>query len=143
MMLVDEGSAGADLLAGAGEAFPAEVEFVISALEAGPKPTAERQKVKRTVYRVRAAIRLFSDPHETPATLLYTRHVNPQAVGFLTNRRLPLSHGGILYIPSPDQQKVMQVYCTVLRCREAAPGWYEGAAYFNRQQNVFAAEKLG
>jgi hypothetical protein len=142
MVLVEEGH-GADLLASVGEPFPAEVEFVISALEAGPKPAQDRQKMKRTAYRVRAALRLFSDPHEMAATLLFTRHVNPQAVGFLTNRRLPLSHGGILYVPSPQQQKLLQIYCTVLRCREAAPGWYEGAAYFNRQQNVFGGERLG
>lgn len=140
MILVEEGH-GADLLASMGEPFPAEVEFVISALEAGPKPAQDRQRMKRTAYRVRAAIRLFSDPHDSPPTLLFTRHVNPQAVGFLTNRRLPLSHGGILYIPSPDQ-KLLHIYCTVLRCREAAPGWYEGAAYFNRQQTLFAADQF-
>jgi hypothetical protein len=135
MVLVDETNAS-DLLSCVGEPFPTEVEFVISALEAGPKPAQDRQKLKRTAYRVRAALRLFSDAPESVASLLFTRHVNPQAVGFLTNRHLPLSHGGILYIPSPDQ-RMLQIYCTVLRCREAAPGWYEGAAYFNRQQAVF------
>jgi hypothetical protein len=29
------------------------------------------------------------------------------------------------------------VHCTLLRCREAAPGWFEGSVYFNREQPQF------
>jgi hypothetical protein len=29
------------------------------------------------------------------------------------------------------------IRCTLLRCRETAPGWYEGALHFNRNQIVF------
>jgi hypothetical protein len=122
------------------EPFPAEVEFVISALEAGPRSAVERQKLKRVPYRVRAMFKLFSDPQEQPPCLLYTRHVNRQALGFISPRHLPLSHGGVLNIVGPDGT-IMQVYCTVLRCREVAPGWHEGAVYFNREQQVFCAEQ--
>jgi hypothetical protein len=122
------------------EPFPADVEFVISALEAGPRPLIERHKLRRTPYRVRAMLRLFSDSTGQPPCLLYTRHVNSQAMGFLSAKYLPLSHGGILRIPA--QGKLLEIYCTILRCREAAPGWYEGAVYFNRQQPTFAAENL-
>src|SRR5687768_5238496 len=103
-----------------GEAYPREVEFVISALEAGPRPQHERQKVKRTRYRARATLHLFSDGAEGAPALLYSRHVSAQALGFLTSRRLPLSYGGMLKIPTPDG-RVVEVACTVLRCREAAP----------------------
>jgi len=122
-------------------AFPREVEFVISALEAGPCPIAERQKLRRTPYRTRSLLKLYSDPPQSPAALLYTRSINRQAVGFLTDRHLTLSHGGVLRMPAPDG-KTMDVACTVLRCREVAPGWYEGAVYFNRQQAMFDAEEL-
>jgi hypothetical protein len=31
----------------------------------------------------------------------------------------------------------ISVNCTLYRCRLAAPGWFEGALYFNRDQWVF------
>jgi hypothetical protein len=120
------------------EPFPAEVEFILSAMEAAPKPVHDRRALKRTSYRVRATLRLFSDALDSPPALLYTRNVNPQTIGFLTECRLPLSHGGVIRLPGPDG-KAMEAYCTILRCREAAPGWYEGAVYFNRRQHCFAA----
>src|SRR5688500_10608916 len=133
----DEASAGAE----ADGPFPSEVEFLISALEAGPKPAVERQKLKRSVYRVRATVKLFSDDPDAPPVMLYTRHVNSQAVGFLASQHLPLSHGGILKVRSP-QGEMLDIYATVLRCREVAPGWYEGALYFNREQPAFTAEEM-
>jgi len=123
------------------EPFPKEVEFVISALEAGHRPLVDRHKVKRSPYHVRAELKLFSDPAGQPPYLLFTRHISPKAVGFLCKTYLALSHGGVLRIPGPNG-KVMEIYCTVLRCREAGPGWYEGAIYFNREQATFAAEHL-
>lgn len=122
------------------EPFPAEVEFVISALEAGPRPAVERQKLKRVPYRVRATLKLFSDPKDEQPCLLYTRHVNRQALGFISPRHLPLSHGGVLSILGPNGN-LMQISCTVLRCREVAPGWHEGAVYFNREQQIFCGEQ--
>ncbi len=38
--------------------------------------------------------------------------------------------------------EMVEIYCTVLRCREVAGGWYEGALYFNREQAVFSAEEM-
>ena len=145
MVLVDDTSdwgdegAGAVLLADG--ALPREVEFIISALEAGPKPAEERQKLRRTAYRVVATLKLFSDDAEAPPTVLYTRHVNEQAVGVLSPQPLTLSHGGVIRIPSPKGE-MMEIACTVLRCREVAAGWYEGALYFNRDQPCFAAENM-
>jgi len=121
--------------------FPPDVEFVISALEAGPRPPFERQRLPRARYRVQARLHLYSDPPGRPATLLYTRHVNRQAIGFLTDRPLPLGHGGIVRLPSP-QGRLVEIHCTVLRCREAAPGWYEGALVFNREQPDFDASEV-
>ena len=136
------GAAEADEVGADGEgSFPREVEFLISALEAGPKPPVERQKLKRTAYRVRATLKLFSDDPDLPPVLLYTRHVNSQAVGFLSSQHLPLSHGGVLRIRSP-QGEMLDIYATILRCREVAPGWYEGALYFNREQPGFAADEM-
>lgn len=129
------------LLADATAPFPADVEFVISALEAGPRPIIDRQKMKRSLYRVRATLKLFSDPPEARPALLYTRNVTRQALAFLTADVLTLSHGGLLRIPTPSGE-IIQINCTVLRCREAAPGWFEGAVYFNREQSFFNPDDL-
>jgi hypothetical protein len=29
------------------------------------------------------------------------------------------------------------VPCTLLRCRQASPGWFEGCLHFNREQAMF------
>jgi hypothetical protein len=138
MVLVD-GREQEELLSHAEEAFPREVEFVISALAAGLHPEEDRHHVARTSYRVRATLKLFSDQADVPPTLLYVRDVSTQAAGFLSARPVTLSHGGIMRIRS-RKGEMMQVYCTVLRCREAAPGWYEGAVYFNREQGALGVE---
>jgi len=140
-MVLVQPSVDDSLIADATAPFPAEVEFVISALEAGPKPLIDRQKARRSQYRVRATLKLFSDPPDAKAALLYTRNVTSQALAFLTNDVLTLSHGGILHIPLPSGE-VVKINCTVLRYREAAPGWFEGALYFNREQSFFSAEAM-
>ncbi len=140
-MVLVQPSLDDSLLADATAPFPAEVEFVISALEAGPKPLIDRQKMRRSQYRVRATLKLFSDQPEAKPALLYVRNVTSQALAFLTNDVLTLSHGGILRIPSPSGE-ILKINCTVLRYRECAPGWFEGAVYFNREQKFFSAEEM-
>jgi hypothetical protein len=67
--------------------------------------------------------------------------VNEQAIGVLCAQPLHLSHGGLLRLPGPCGP-AMEIYATVLRCREVAPGWYEAALYFNREQPLFAADHM-
>lgn len=141
MVLADIGLTD-DLLESLALPFPAEVEFLMSAMEAGPRPDGERQRQRRSRYRARAALRLFSDPPGAMPAILFTRTVNTQAVGFVTARRLTLSHGGLLRLPDPAGGRVLDAYCTVLRCREAATGWYEGAVYFNREQCRFGRDEM-
>jgi hypothetical protein len=117
------------------EPMPAEVALVMSALDVGAR-SGERRAVRRWRYRVIASLRLFSDQAATPPWLLYTRDVNTRSLGFVTSHRLPLGYGGVLELPGPLGEP-MRVHCTLLRCREAAPGWYEGSVYFNREQGVF------
>jgi hypothetical protein len=63
--------------------------------------------------------------------------VNPRGIGFVTKHRLPLGHGGVLEITNPDGSQC-SIACTLLRCREAAPEWFDGSLYFNRPQVEFA-----
>jgi len=117
--------------------WPREVDMVLSALEAGQFSQQAQRRVRvRLRYRVRAELRLFSDAPHTPGWTLYTRDVEPRSLGFVTRHRLPLGYGGQVELPDPSGQSVL-IPCTLLRCRSTAPGWYEGAVYFNREQEVF------
>ena len=122
--------------AAAADAWPAEVDLILSALEAGGA-AEERRRTQRMDYRVRAQLQLFADPPTADPWILYTRDVNPKGLGFITRHRLPLGYGGKIQLPSPTGQ-IINIHCTLYRCREAAQGWFEGALYFNRDQWTFA-----
>lgn len=117
------------------EAWPAQVEMILSAIDAGAHPAAiERRTARRHSYRVRGWLHLFSDGHDAEPRVLYTRDVHARGLGFITPHRLPLGYGGRVHLPLPDGAGTLKIHCTLLRCREAAPGWYEGSLYFNREQ---------
>jgi hypothetical protein len=117
-------------------AIPDEVSLLCSALSTGQHVAAERRARKRRPYRMAAYLQLFSDGAGTEPTLLYTHDVDTRGLGFVTQRRLPLGYGGMLEVPGPDG-RIMRVNGTLIRCRPAAPGWYEGALSFNREQPDF------
>jgi hypothetical protein len=116
---------------------PQEVEFILSAIEAGEFCGKSRRNSARRPYRIAASLKLFSDDLDVSAWTLYVRDINAQGLGFVTRHRLPLGYGGILTIAGPDQ-KLVRIDCTLLRCREAVQGWFEGSMYFNREQSLFA-----
>lgn len=115
---------------------PPEASMVMTALEAGGRGRIDHRQRTRRSYRVEARLRLFSDPHAAVPWVLYTRDGSRRALGFVSPHRLPLGYGGIIELVAPDG-KLMQLHCTLLRCRQAAPGWFEGCVYFNREQPVF------
>lgn len=120
-------------------AVPPQVELILSALETGRHRADDQREGRRQRYRVRGRLRLFSDaPHVKPWTV-YTRDVDARGLGFVTPHRLPLGYGGLIELPHPDGG-MMTITCTLFRCRQAAPGWYEGAVYFNREQPEFAGD---
>jgi hypothetical protein len=130
-------------------AWPQEAGMVLTALEAGSWKD-ERRRHPRTAYRVKALLWLFADTPGAPARILYTRDVDHRGIGFVTRDRLPLGYGGIVRLVGPNTpSKILSISCTLYRCRLAAPGWYEGALHFNRDQADFltvdpavAAEEL-
>ena len=119
--------------------WPPEVDLILSAMEAAEGTHSERREHTRQPYRMRAALRLFSDLPDTPLWTLYTRDVNERGLGFITRHRLPLGYGGWIELATPRGRK-MRIHCTLFRCREAVKGWFDGALYFNREQHVFAKE---
>ncbi|MGB7157412.1 MAG: PilZ domain-containing protein [Tepidisphaeraceae bacterium] len=136
-------TAGPNLTVPASADWPAEVDLVISALAAGEDRAATSTGAKprhrpRISYRVLAELRLFSDQQEADPWRLYTRDASPRGLGFITPHRLPLGYGGTIELPTPNGH-VIEVNCTLLRCREIATGWFDGALYFNREQAAFTA----
>jgi hypothetical protein len=155
MMLVSDGhdaaNAAADMKIGPGgtppardgapvnqKGLPPEAEFIISALEAGAGgfKGQDRRKGDRYPYRVSATLKLYSDDPKAPPCTLFVRDVGIGGLGFVTRHRLPLGYGGVLTIRAPDGRS-LSVDCTLLRCREAIGGWFEGSMYFNREQVAF------
>ena len=120
--------------------WPAEVDLILSAMEAAEGIAPERREHGRLPYRVRADLRLFSDIAGTDPWTLYTRDVNARGLGFITPHRLPLGYGGTVDLMTPRGRK-LRVHCTLFRCREAVKGWYDGALYFNREQHAFDPER--
>jgi hypothetical protein len=123
----------------AAELWPPQVNMILSAMDAAPRPGSDGRRVERLAYRVRAQLRLHADLPDTPPWQLYTRDIDPRGVGFITPHRLPLGYGGVIELLTPRGDKT-EIACTLYRCRQVLPGWYEGAAYFNREQHMFAPE---
>lgn len=111
-----------------------EVDVVLSALDAsrchgGP----DRRSVHRRPHRVPADLRLFADgPRGTPWEL-FSRDVDARGLGFVCRDRLPLGYGGLVELEAPDRTPILAP-CTVYRCRECGPDWYEGSLYFHQPQ---------
>lgn len=116
---------------------PPQVELILSAIETGRHRHDDRRDLPRVRYRVRGKLKLFSDGPDVAPWTVYTRDVHARGLGFVTPHRLPLGYGGLIELPHPDGG-VMTITCTLCRCRQAAPGWYEGSLHFNREQPEFA-----
>jgi len=112
------------------EAWPAEVDMILSAMEAAKSAASDRRGSDRVPHQTRAELRLFAhDPLAQP-TVLYTRDISPAGIGFITRERLPLGYGGIVTYEQEDGTRIANA-CTLVRCREAVNGWFEGALHFS------------
>ncbi len=119
---------------------PLDARMVLTALESAGWEKERRQQ-RRNAYRVKATLRMFADAPAARSRVLYTRDASHRGVGFITRERLPLGYGGMLRLPSPKSSKSLNIACTLCRCRMAAPGWYEGALHFNRDQAEFLIDE--
>jgi len=117
---------------------PPQVAMILSAMDAGRHPIVDRRHKRRTRLRVQGRLRLFSEATTAAPRTLFTRDAHARAMGFVSPGRLPLGYGGTLEIPNPDGG-VLSIACTVIRCREAVEGWYEGSISFSKTQPQFDA----
>jgi hypothetical protein len=120
------------------DAWPAEVGMILSAMEAAPQQGMEKRAHQRMNYHVQAKLTLFADGPMADPWTLFTRDADPRGLGFISRDRLPLGYGGWVELQTPDG-RATRIACTLYRCREAIPGWYEGALYFNREQWMFGS----
>ncbi len=127
-----------------GESWPAEADFILSALEAAaPSPSeADRRAPERFVHRALVELQLYSDVVDAAPWTLYSRDATTRDLGFITRHRLPLGYGGVVHLRGPRGEE-LSIDCTLRRCRETVSGWFEGALSFNREQWAFSPENFG
>ena len=113
----------------------AEADLIISAMEAGGHDCNRQRNPPRMPLRVQATVRLFIDSPGHTSRTIYSRDIHSRGLGFVTTERLPLGYGGVIDLPAKDGS-IVSIACTVLRCRAATGGWYEGFVYFNREQSA-------
>jgi hypothetical protein len=116
--------------------WPADARIIISALEAAPQQGHDRRRYPRVRHHVTGALRLFTDTAGAERRTLYVRDAAVRGLGFITPHRLPLGYGGRVRLPDRSG-RLIEIECTIHRCREAVPGWFEGALAFNRDQFCF------
>lgn len=122
------------------EIWPAEVDMILSAMQAGGGGAwLDQRRAHRVPYRMRAELSLFSEGRGGRSQMLYCRDIDVNGMGFITTEPLPLGYGGTVTIFTPSGQ-TQHVACTLTRCREAVSGWYEGALRFHARQAVFAEQ---
>lgn len=113
--------------------WPADVDLILSALEAAGSQVAHARQTRRRRMRVIARLSLFVTSLDEGPIRIFTRDADVQHLGFLTQTPLPLGFGGTVEFVGPGGQ-LLSAGCTIYRCRECVPGWFEGVLHFNRKQ---------
>jgi len=131
MEIVDAVGAGTKQ---ASDGVPQDARFVISVLNGEPSGAdhQERRRFRREPFIAAAELEVLGDA-SPPRTAIFTRDANRWGVGFVTQKPLPLARDATLRIFIAGGEMLM-VRCCVLRCREAAPGWFEGAVLFYHEE---------
>lgn len=94
-----------------------------------------RSQNERFTWQTRCELRLFADASDADPRVLFTRDIEPRALGFISPERLPLGYGGQIVLPDPaGGADPLRLEITLTRCRVCPGGWFEGALYFHRPQ---------
>lgn len=117
--------------------WPADVDLILSALEAADPKVGHTRQSRRRRMRVIARLSLFVAPLDEKPVRLFTRDADDRHLGFLSESPVPLGFGGTVELVAPEGQ-LLSVGCMVYRCRECVPGWFEGMLNFNRKQPALA-----
>ena len=123
-----------------------EAAMVLSAMEAaekGSRPSGadRRESSGRVPWRVKAHLKLWADGDDGEAWTLFTRDVDPRAMGFICRDNIPLGYGGVLTFIGPGSRR-QRLEVTITRCRPCSSGWCEGALHFNQPHPWLVEEIL-
>ena len=128
---------------GAAVRWPGRARQMLAALDgrgAPPAAVVERRRAPRARYSVPATVRL-SDASAGPVPTVYVRDVNRWGAGFIVGVRLPVRGKAVVTLAAP-QGATVTAACVIRRCREYAPGWFEGTLEFDAEQPALAAEMI-
>jgi hypothetical protein len=123
------------------EQLPEDAKIVILILGGEESPAANRRREARCAYQISAVLKNSSDGDAEVRRRIYTRDANQWGVGFVTQEPVPVGAEAYLLLTTPDGNDV-HVRCCIIRCREALPGWYEGAAVFFEQEPSLSPEAI-
>ena len=118
---------------------PEDVREVMEMLggHAPPAAVVDRRRSERVPHHVRAAMEIDDALQHTRQTI-YTRDVSSWGVGFISRVPLPTGANAMLHIAGVHG-RTLQVMCSVIRCREVLPGWYEGAAVLFKEEPMLSS----
>jgi hypothetical protein len=116
--------------------WPAEAREMMSRLNDSFPPMMERRRIPRKRYRVEARVALVHAEADAQEMKLYTRDINPWALGFISPHALPAYEHAIIHMPGEDGT-ILRIKCLIRRCRSFAPGWHQGVIDFEREYPEF------
>ncbi|HLL90571.1 MAG TPA: hypothetical protein VK324_14820 [Tepidisphaeraceae bacterium] len=124
--------------------WPSDAKRLLATLDGpGSVPAVlERRRGPRARYNVAATL----EPAEplalkVPPKTLYVRDINRWGAGFIVGLRLNVRSRAVVALAAPGGA-TLSVRCVVRRCREYAPGWFEGVLDFDAEQPALAAENV-
>jgi hypothetical protein len=108
---------------------------------------ANRRRFPRCAYQVAATLKKGDGSNADAASAMrmriYTRDANQWGVGFVAQESIPAGSDAYLILDRPGFARPMHRRCRIVRCREALPGWYEGAAVFHDEEPSLSPEVIG
>jgi len=127
------------------DSWPADVREVLGSLEGMFPPMMERRKVARDRYYAQATLVVEPSaptPTRTPTTqFVYIRDINIWAAGYITNQRLSAYGHATVSLVAPDGT-LTTTRCMIRRCREFAPGWFDGVLEFDNAVERFSRDNV-
>ena len=121
---------------------PREIDSVIAAVSSNTGvPEEERRGGARADYRVDAHLRLLPEVNGEGERVVYTRDVDEWGIGFVTAFAFAPGRKAIIRLQAPCGKEILR-RCTVLRCREILPGWFESAVALDEFETLLSAEEV-
>jgi hypothetical protein len=119
------------------EPWPPEAREMMSRLSDSFPPMMERRRIPRKRYRVEASIVLLHGKQDEQDMKLYTRDINPWALGFISPHALPAYEHAMVQMPGMDG-RMLRIKCLIRRCTSLEAGWFQGVIDFEREYREFA-----